>query len=262
MKNLYVALLLLLGIFGSNCSSKPMESRMEEESHSPTKPTHIAPAESSFQAFKAHNGVTFSYLKLLPEQYQSDKAYPAMLVFPAMEQHREKAAWIAEKLFTAGHNRDWIVIVVDAPKDRKYGWMNHPAHHALNDLMDHIKKDHPIEKDRFHFLGFEEGSRPAFSFAGMSRSYVQSLSFVGVKDWGDLDDKGFDRAEGLQMPIVIYANGKETDLVAKTRAIEEELKHRKTAIHLMIQEGDTEALESLQAGGLLAKASTVLGTPN
>ncbi|MBX2876818.1 MAG: hypothetical protein KTR30_32170 [Saprospiraceae bacterium] len=258
MKNLYVALLLLLGALGSSCSNKPMEAHMDEDSQRSVQATPHEGTEATFERFKAHNGVTFSFLKLLPEHYQADKSYPAMLVFPAMEPAQEKADWVVEKLFTGSHNENWIVIVVDAPQKQKHGWINHPAHHALNDLMDHIKESHQIEKGRFHFLGYETGSRPAFTFAGMSRDYVQSLSFVGVKDWGELDERGFERAEGLAMPIVIYANGKEAALLEQTKAIEQELKHRKTTIHLLVQQDDTAALESLQAGGILEKASNLL----
>ncbi len=258
MKNLYVVLLLFIGMAASSCSGKLSEGQAEPEVSKPVKPTSVALEEPVFQPFKAHNGVAFTFLKLLPENYQADRAYPAMLVFPAMEQHSDKAKWLVKKLFANNHNQDWIIIVVDAPKDRKYGWMNHPAHHALNDLMDQIKEEHSIDQDRFHFLGYEEGSRPAFSFAGMSRSYVQSLSFVGVKDWGEMDERGLKHAEGLAMPILIFANGTDKGLLAKTKVVEEELKHRKAKIQLLIQQEDTEDLESLQAGGLLTKASKVL----
>ncbi|NRB52347.1 MAG: hypothetical protein HRU41_32100 [Saprospiraceae bacterium] len=258
MKNLYVTLLLLIGMAASGCSGKLNEAPAEQEALKPSEPTAVALEEPVFQPFKARNGVAFTYLKLLPENYQADRAYPAMLVFPAMEQHSDKAKWLVKKLFAKSHNQDWIVIVVDAPKDGKYGWMNHPAHHALNDLMDKIKEEHSIEQDRFHFLGYEEGSRPAFSFAGMSRSYVQSLSFVGVKDWGNMDERGLKHAEGLQMPILVFANGSDESLLAKTRAIAEELKQRKANILLLVKQEDREDLGSLQAGGLLREASKVL----
>lgn len=258
MKNLYVTLLLLSAMLIFSCSSKPNEVQPKPADRSAVKPTRVAIEKPVFQSFKGHNGVAFSYLKMLPEYYQVDKAYPAMLVFPAMEQQRDKAQWLVDKLFAKSHNQDWIIVVVDAPKEGRYGWMNHPAHHALNDLMDQIKKDHSIEQDRFHFLGYEEGSRPAFSFAGMSRSYVQSLSFVGVKDWGEMDERGLKHAEGLDMPILIFANGADKSLLAKTQAIQEELKHRKASIQLLIQQEDTDELESLQAGGLLSEASKVL----
>lgn len=258
MKNLYVTLLLLITMGGSACSDTLSEGRVEQDIPSSARPTTVALEEAIFQPFKAHNGVSFSYLKLLPENYQAEKTYPAMLVFPAMEQDKDKAQWIVEKLFSSTHNEDWIVIVVDAPKNRNYGWMNHPAHHALNDLMDHIRKNHSIENNRFHFIGFEEGSRPAFSFAGMSRSYVQSLSFLGIKDWGEMDEKGFEHAEGLNMPILIFANGTDKDLLVKTQIIERELKQRKADVHLLIQEEDTGKLESLQAGGLLSQANKFL----
>lgn len=258
MKNLYITLLLLIGMAANGCSGQLSEGQAAQEAVKPVKPTSVALEESVFQPFKAHNGVAFSYLKLLPENYQADRAYPAMLVFPAMEQHRDKANWLVDRLFTKSHNQDWIIVVVDAPKDRKYGWMNHPAHHALNDLMDQVKEEHSIEQGQFHFLGYEEGSRPAFSFAGMSRSYVQSLSFVGVKDWGEMDERGLKHAEGLQMPILIFANGSDKSLLAKTQAIEQELKHRKAKIQVLLQQEDTDQLESLQAGGLLREASKIL----
>ncbi len=119
MKNMYVTLQLLLVFVNSNCSGTLSEGTVEQEHPNPSKPMTVSLEKRNLQSFKTHNGVSFSHLRLLPENYQAEKTYPAMLVFPAIKQHRDRVEWVVEELFSNSSRQDWIVMVLDAPKDHK-----------------------------------------------------------------------------------------------------------------------------------------------
>lgn len=110
-----------------------------------------------------------------------------------------------------------------APED---GWINHPSHHALNDLMKHMRKEYKVENNLFHALGYRSGSRPALTFSRMSQSYFTSVTTVGAYSWENWKQK--DLTNFGDMPVTLY--------VTKTDEVD----------------GDTPRLESLYDSKLLA----------
>ena len=85
------------------------------------------------------------------------------------------------------------------------GWINHPAHHALNDLMKRVRKEHSIEGKKFHLFGFGGGCAPATTFARMSSSYFQSLTVVSSREWADWDDSGLRRFRSFPVQQIVGA---------------------------------------------------------
>lgn len=139
-----------------------------------------------------HNGIVVKYHVILPNDYNKSKAYPAMLAYPPGSQESTSANWaLAEFWGEAARTKGWIIVVPVAPGN---GWINHPSHHALNDLLKTVKEKHKIEGGKFHMLGFESGARPAATFALMSKQYFQSLTTISSYAWDRWDDedlKGF-----------------------------------------------------------------------
>lgn len=210
---------------------------------------------AGFSPFKAHNGVELPYTVVVPTNYDRSQAYPALFVFPSLEYDMEKAQAIQKDFFTSTANENWIIVIAVAPKDGRHGWINHPAHHALNDLMDHIQKDYTIQKDQFHFLGFHDGGVPAATFAGMSKKYVQSLTWVASEDWKDFDEEGYDRLSDLDIPLLLIVGEKDKKYFGLAQQVLAAFQKRKANISLLTQTHDGEQVESLRHGVLLEKLS-------
>lgn len=210
---------------------------------------------ASFLPFKAHNGVELPYTVITPTNYDRSQAYPALFVFPSLTYDMKKAHAIQEDFFTSASNENWIIVIAVAPKDGKHGWINHPAHHALNDLMDHIQKDYTIQKDQFHFLGFHNGGVPAATFAGMSKKYVQSLTWIASEDWKDFDEAGYDRLSDLDIPLILIVGEKDKKYFGLAQQVLAAFQKRKANIRLLTQADDDEQVESLKQGVLLEKLS-------
>ena len=162
------------------------------------------PAPNEYRILKARNRLTVPYQVVLPENYDASMTYQGLVAFSPGNGGRASADWAIEKLWS-GENSDWIIVVpvVPEPEGR---WMSHPSHHALNDLMDHIRSEYNIRDNRFHVLGFHSGGGPAATFSLMSKDYFKSVTTVGAWNWDDWEDK--DLKDFRPMPVnLIVADG-------------------------------------------------------
>lgn len=158
------------------------------------------PKKQKYETLKAHNGVVVKYQLILPENYKASESYPALVAYPPGSQEETSADWALTKFWGEGAaKKGWIIIVPVAPKN---GWMNHPSHHALNDLLDHVKKDYKID-GKFHMAGFGQGARPAASFAIMSKEYFQSLTVVSAYHFNRWDDGDFRSFKNMKVKLIV-----------------------------------------------------------
>ncbi len=207
----------------------------------------------SYQTFTAYNNIVIEYAVYLPEGFDAAQAYPAVLAFPSGAMGRADADAMTERLWSTPAARGpWIVVVPLVPGD---DWRTHPKHHALNDLLDHVKEHYPIRENTFHIMGYgQRGSDIASTWSHMSREYFGSLttaSGAAYRTWdaSDLRSLPTDADERLDV-LIIYGDGDET-----TMADVEAAKTRMNGIDYpyMIEAlaGDDGALASLADGGLL-----------
>jgi len=68
------------------------------------------------------------------------------------------------------------------------GWYTHPSHHALEDLLKKLQKEHAIAGGKFHVFGFAGGAGPATTYSRMSAKYFASLSIASGTAWTSYDD--------------------------------------------------------------------------
>jgi hypothetical protein len=102
------------------------------------------------------------------------------------------------------HLASWIVVIPLTPGE---DWRTHPNHHALNDLMDHVRDTHKVEGHTFHILGYQQdGTDIASTWAGMSRQYFSSFIAVGGTPFANWDAKGsgkFLKGEGADLRMLL-----------------------------------------------------------
>jgi hypothetical protein len=148
-----------------------------------------------------------------------------------------------------GHQQyqDWLVVVPVAPKK---GWINHPSHHALNDLMKQLRKDHKVQNNKFHALGYRSGSRPAATFSKMSDSYFASLTTVGGYAWENWSESNL--TDFGDKPVTLYVAKSDSAGVAINKQTSQYIKQGNTPIEYIEVANDSPRLESLYHSKLLA----------
>lgn len=196
-----------------------------------------------------HNGIEIKYHIILPENYNKSKTYPAMLAYPPGSQGKTSADWALSEFWgTAAGTKDWIIVVPVAPKN---GWINHPSHHALNDLLKTVKRNYEIEDGKFHMVGFESGARPAATFALMSKQYFQSLTIISsyaLERWDDEDLRSFNI-----MPVKMIVGGDDEHGLAAAHRVEGLFKQFEVEYDLEIIPNEARHLPSLRNAALIEK---------
>ena len=157
------------------------------------------PAQN-YKYAKGRNGVKVGYSLRLPENYDKNREYPAMVAYAPGGMAEKSADWFIDAILADAPSRaGWIVLVLLAPEK---GWMTHPSHHALEDLLRQVQADHKIKGDRFHALGYAGGARPAATYALMSEKYFSSLTTVSAWSWSRWDGNDFSDFRGKQVTVI------------------------------------------------------------
>jgi len=164
------------------------------------------PHEHDFETLR-HNSVEIPFVVLLPDDYDSNRTYPAAVVFAPGGMGKRSTDWMISSLWSdASQRTDWIIVCAAQPEK---GWINHPSHHALNALMKEVRKRHRVEEDRFHFVGLGDGGRPAATYALMSRSYVRSLLMVESLAFLRWDDDEVEEIAEDEMPLTLVVTSRD-----------------------------------------------------
>jgi len=119
------------------------------------------PETHTYETFRAANGVEIGYRVDLPVDHDPSRTYPALVSFAPGGWGAASNDWALEHVWGAStRDHGWIAVHLLAPSR---GWMTHPSHHALEDLLDMVRQEHSIESGRFHLVGLGNGGRPASS---------------------------------------------------------------------------------------------------
>ena len=220
---------------------------------SPSDTQHSSETNELYQAYEAFNNIVIQYAVLLPEGYDADQAYPAILAFPAGAMGREDADEMTERLWsTPAFRGEWIVVVPLVPGE---DWRTHPNHHALNDLLDHIKDHYPVRDDTFHIMGYGRmGSDIASTWSNMSGDYFSSLTTASgapYRTWDEGDLQHLPTDEGARLDLLIVLGEEDETTTSDTEEAQVRLDGVGYPYMFEIIEGDDVALESLSNGGLL-----------
>ncbi len=206
-----------------------------------------------YQAFKAYNNIVINYAVYLPEGFDADQVYPAVLAFPSGAMGREDADEMTARLWSTPASRgDWIVVVPLVPGD---DWRTHPKHHALNALLDHIKDHYPILDDKFHIMGYGRlGSDIASTWSNMSREYFFSLTTASgapYRVWDASDLRSLPTEDGKRLDVLMILGEQDETTTSDVEAAKVRLNGIDHPYLIEVMERDDVALESLSNGGLL-----------
>lgn len=204
-----------------------------------------------------HGSVVMPYRVLLPESYDPEQTYPAAVVFAPGGMGKRSTDWTLDTLWADPQSRaGWILVCAAQPDN---GWINHPSHHALNALMKHVRKEHRVLDDRFHFIGLGEGGRPAATYASMSRTYVSGLTLVDSRAYARWDDEEVAELAGEHLPMTLIAASGDEAVIAEARRVVHLIGAAGGEVSLVPLEGDRPALLRRDATLLLPRSPS--GTP-
>lgn len=205
------------------------------------------PESRSYDTFRAPNGVSIRYRLELPDDHDPEQAYPALVSFAPGGWGAASNDWALEQIWgESTRKHGWIAVHLLAPDQ---GWMTHPSHHALEDLLDMVRARHPIEGGQFHLVGVENGGRPAATYAGMSGEYFQTLTTVGTHayDRWDDDDLASFRQDNIHL-LVAAGDGWVRSVNERTAKL---MRQGGAKVSLTILEGNKRIPDSLRDGGLM-----------
>ncbi len=203
--------------------------------------------EQEYRSFKAHNGIKVPYKTLLPKNYDASKTYKGMIAFPPGNFGKASADWMINSLLDFETNKDWIITVVLAPED---GLINHPAHHALNDLMKNLRKNYSIAENKFHFFGYQSGATPATTYSQMSNSYVTGITTVGNYSWEEWKDSSLAKFEN--MPSLLLVGGNDATGIQINQRAYNLIKQRNKNIELKVFDDEGARIQKLENGRLFS----------
>jgi len=201
-----------------------------------------------FKTFNAFNGVEIEYTVLVPDNYNDQKGSPGLVSFGSMKYNKDMAKWTITHIWSNYKNGQHIIVVPIAPKDGRNGWINHPTHHALNDLLKHIKKNYHIANGTFTAFGYKDGSVAAQTYIEMSSNYFKGLVVCSSHYWDHYDAKAFDKLKRLDVPITIICGQRDPDAFTHLERIDRALKSREVDYKIVVLEDNSIDLEAIQQG--------------
>lgn len=210
------------------------------------------PTVHAFQHKRSPNGVTVPYFILEPEGYDPERSYPAFLVFSPGAGTRA-VDWAIDEFFgdsAAGADR---LVVFVAPPER--GWMTHPTHHALEDVLKRIKKSHKIEGSAFHFVGLLAGTDPALTYSLMSKRYAASVTVISCSGWSGYEDNDWRKWRGRGVHVI---EGEQASTLAYSRIVHAKLLEHDVDAHLTVVPEAGPRVASLRGGELHRALGAVL----
>ncbi len=166
-----------------------------------------SPPRLTYEILRARNRLEVPYKILLPKNFDREREYPFVLAFAPGEHGRRDADWMISELFAGGMGEAELVTIVVAVPDPKKGWMTHPSHHALEDLLKKLRKEYSIRGNRFTFFGYLSGHRPAVTYSQMSKKYAAGLIVAAAsprRNWSDSDVRGL-----AEIPFTLVAGSED-----------------------------------------------------
>ncbi len=164
--------------------------------------TTIASAQSAheYHTLDLKDGSKLRYALVLPNDFDADKTYPALLAMPAGLQTQEM---VENGLLFWGRRaakRGWIVVSPVAP-DGTLFFRGSEVH--IPQLLDHIQSKYKIEYNKFHIAGHSSGGRSSFRVAGLNPDRFLSLTVLPGYPPNEDDVKILSKLKGL--PINMFA---------------------------------------------------------
>ncbi|MFT5687761.1 MAG: tetratricopeptide (TPR) repeat protein [Planctomycetota bacterium] len=206
----------------------------------------VLPARYEYTTLRGRNGVEIPYVILRPEDFDPTAEVSVLVAFAPGAGGRRSTDWTIDRYWGAKQvPKDWVIVCAVSPKD---GWINHPSHHALEDLFKLLRKDLEVKGNSFHLVGVENGARVATTYSRMSKAYTASLTTISGRSFRDWDRGDFRSMRKL--PVHQWVGAAAANQLASARIAQSKLLEQDVAAELTLLPGEGPCLQSLSLSQL------------
>src|SRR5579883_2160270 len=185
-------------------------------------------------------GMKLHYKVALPNNFDPEKTYPAVLAFPPGSQDMNMVLttllqnWVPE-----GPQRGYLVIIPAAPNG--HGFTGEGAK-MLQTFIEQLLQEYKIRDNKFHIAGMSNGGRSAFHIAAMYPQYF--LSVTGLP--GYLPDATPQRIAALsKMCIYMHVGAFDTDWLNNMEQQAATFKAKGMTVHFTVEKGEGHVMRTL-----------------
>jgi predicted esterase len=185
-------------------------------------------------------GMTVHYKIALPNDYDPDKTYPAVLAFPPGSQTPDMVQFtMLQNWSPQVDRRGYIVVIPAAPGGRMFVGEGAAI---FPEFLERLLSEHKIRDRKFHIAGMSNGGRSAFHIAAMYPQYF--LSVTGLP--GYLPDATPERIQALaKMCIFMHAGEEDSDWVARMQQQADEFRSKGYTVHFTVEKGEGHVMSTL-----------------
>ncbi len=185
-------------------------------------------------------GMRVRYKIALPQDYDPDRTYPAVLAFPPGSQTQDMVqVTMMQNWWPQVDRRGYIVVVPEAPGGRMF--VGEGAR-IFPEFLEQLLGEYKIRDRKFHIAGMSNGGRSAFHIAAMYPQYF--LSVTGFP--GYLPDATPERIQALaKLCIFMHVGELDSGWVAPMQQQAEEFRGKGYTVHLTVEKGESHVLSTL-----------------
>ena len=189
-------------------------------------------------------GMTVHYKIALPQDYDADKTYPAVLAFPPGSQTRDMVQFtMIENWWPQVDRRGYIVVIPEAPGGHMF--VGEGAR-IFPEFLEQLLSQYKIRDRKFHIAGMSNGGRSAFHIAAMYPQYF--LSVTGLP--GYLPDATPERVQALaKLCIFMHVGELDSGWVAPMQQQAEEFRAKGYSVHISVEKGEGHVMSTLAGAG-------------
>jgi poly(3-hydroxybutyrate) depolymerase len=195
---------------------------------------------------KAENvaGTTIHYKVILPNGYNREKAYPAVLAFPGGPQTMDTVDGTVERNWREQAERlGYIVIVPAAPNGRLFF---EEGDKVFPEFLIKLLSDFKILDDKFHIAGVSNGGLSAFHIAASYPQYFWSVTGLP----GYLQDASAARVRALaKLCINMYAGEMDTAWLESEKAQAAQFRAQGFIVQFSEEKGEGHVMRTLEGPG-------------
>lgn len=189
-------------------------------------------------------GLTVNYRVVLPDNFDPQQAYPAVLAFPGGGQSERTVNGHLERFWAAqAEMRGYIVVSPAAPREGLYF---QGGDRIFPEFLDAIRSQYKIEDGLFHAAGASNGGLSAFHIAAQHPEYFKSVTGLP----GYLPQATAEQVEALR-PLCIYMHAGERDTFW-LRTMEEQsqqLEREGLSVRFVVEAGQEHLPGTLSGAG-------------
>lgn len=189
-------------------------------------------------------GMKLHYKIALPKDYDSAKAYPAVLAFPPGSQTMDMVLntllrnWLPE-----ADRRGYIVVVPAAPNARGFAG---EGSKVFPEFIEQLLREYKIRDNKFHIAGMSNGGRSAFHVAAMYPQYFWSVTgFPGY-----LPDATSERVAALaKMCIFMHVGEFDAGWLQEMQQQASAFRAKGYTVRLTVEKGEGHVMSTLTGAG-------------